>query len=234
MNGILLDSERVFAEAYVICLRKDLAAIKAGYSETHAANIGFQVYSRPHVKEYIEKLLAQATTTAQETLKLISDTQRANLSDYLIPVKKWHTPSVKKGLAELIQETKLYIAAEEEFCDAKGYTEKEFDNFHKQLEPYRDRVLRFQIELNKNPNATRIVDGEPIEIETMELDLVALARDKERGIIKTFKHTPQGIQVEICDPDTSKEKMAKVHGLYEKDNTRNINVNLADEPVIFK
>lgn len=227
-------SERVYCESYVISLSKSDAAIAMGSQSETPNVIGWQVYQRPHVQGYINEMLDAATSSAKETLKLISDTQRANLSNYLVPVKKWHTPSVKKELAQLIRETRLYIQCEEDYCQAKGLTEKAFDKFEAELELYRDRILRWQIELKYNPLATRIVDGEPIEVETMELDLVALSRDKERGVIKTFKHTPQGIHVEICDPDTSKEKMSKVHGLYEKDNTRNINVNLADEPVVFK
>jgi hypothetical protein len=87
--------------------------------------------------------------------------------------------------------------------------------------------------LSINPLAFRLVDGDPIEIETMELDLILITKDKERGIIKSFKHTRNGIEVEICDPDTSKEKMAKIHGLYAKDNDQSnkilIGRSLSDE-----
>lgn len=228
MDGELLDSERVFAENYIISLRKDLSAIAAGFSEHSAADIGYQVYKRPHVKAYIESLLDERTTTAKETLKLISDTQRANMSDYLVPVKKWVTPIVKKGLQQLIDESRAYIQLEEEFCLIKGYTEEAYDKFQEQLEQIRDRIVRYQIELKINPDAYRLVDGEAMEVETMELDLVLITNDKERGIIKSFKHTPNGISVELCDPDVSKDRMAKIHGLFEKDNAQK-----KDEIAIF-
>jgi phage terminase small subunit len=40
VEHILSDNERVFAENYVISLRKDLAAKAAGYSEHSARDIG--------------------------------------------------------------------------------------------------------------------------------------------------------------------------------------------------
>jgi phage terminase small subunit len=218
VEHILSDNERVFAENYVISLRKDLAAKAAGYSEHSARDIGYQVYQRPHVRAYIDKILDENTISAKETLKRISDTSGANMTDYLKLVKSWHTPTVKKSLHTLIEETKLYILAEQDYCDEKGLTEEDYDKFQAGLEVYRDRILRYQIELRYNPNAARLVDGESIEIETMELDLILITADKERGIVKSFKHTPNGISVEMCDPDTSKDRMAKIHGLYEKDN----------------
>lgn len=227
------DSEIVYCENYVISLCKSTAALAMGSESATPWIIGYQVHQRTQVKAYIEELLDQNTSTAEETLKLISDTQKGNLSKYMVPVKKWHTPQVKKGLVELIAETKLYIQSEEDYCEAKGYTEELFDKFQEGLELYRDRILRYEIELKYNPDATRIVDGETIEIKTQELDLNLIVADKERGIIKTFKHTPQGIQVELCDPDTSKEKMAKIHGLYKKDNDQS-KTTIVAEKITFK
>ena len=227
------DSEIAYCENYILSLCKSTAAKAMGSESETPWIIGYQVHQRPNVKAYIEELLDENTSSAKETLKLISDTQKGNLSKYMVPVKKWHTPQVKKGLSQLIEETKLFIQAEEDYCDAKGFTEDLFDKFHEGLELYRDRILRYEIELRYNPDAYRIVDGEPYEVETQELDLNLIVADKERGIIKTFKHTPQGIQVELCDPDTSKEKMAKIHGLYEKDNNQS-NKILTDLKVTFK
>lgn len=227
------DAEIAYCENYIISLCKSTAAIAMGSESVTPWIVGYQVHQRPQVKAYIDELLEQNTSTAKETLKLISDTQKGNLAKYMVPVKKWHTPQVKKGLAQLIEETKLYIQAEEDYCDAKGFTEEKYDEFQEGLELYRDRILRYQIELNYNPDAYRIVDGEAEEIETQELDLNLIVADKERGIIKSFKHTPQGIQVELCDPDTSKEKMAKIHGLYKEDNkqkTTNITI-LNNDPL---
>ena len=211
-------SEIVFCENYIISLSKTEAAIAMGSESAAPGQIGWQVYQRPNVKAYIEELLSANTITANETLRLISDTANGNISHYMKSVKKWVTPTVKKGLQQLIDETRLYIQMEDEFCSIKGLTEEAYDEFQERLEVYRDKIIRYQIELSGNPDAFRLVDGLPEEVETMELDLALAVADKRRGIIKSFKHTKDGIQVELCDPDNSKERMAKIHGLYKIDN----------------
>ncbi len=230
----LSDNERVFAENYVISLRKDLAAIAAGYSERSAKEIGHQVYNRPNVKEYINQLLDQNTVTAKETLKRISDTSSGNMTDYMFPVERLKIPQVKRGLQFIIDQLQYKIEIEKQFLSVADLDEDHTKSVQSKIKSMELDIIRLDIELNKNPTAYRIIDGDPELVEEMELNLAAIVADKERGIIKSYKVTKDGIQVEMCDPDTSKDRMAKIHGLYEKDNNRNITVNLSDEPVIFK
>lgn len=219
MNS-LSDNERAFAENYVISLRKDLAAISAGYSERSAKEIGHQVYNRVHVKAYIDDLLDQATTSAKETLKLISDTQRANMSNYMHEVERMDIPKIRRGLQEIIDHLQYEIDIEQEFLQvADGLTKQEIETSTMAVRSKELEIIRYDIELNKNPLAYRIVDGDPVLVKEIVLDLAALVADKERGVIKSYKVGKDGtVSVEICDPDSSKERMAKVHGLYEKDN----------------
>lgn len=230
MEG-LLDSERVFAENYVISLRKDLAAISAGFSKSSASAIGWQVYNRPHVKAYIEKLLDDATISAKATLKIMSDATQASMNDYMRKVKKTVVNQVKKGLQELIDQLQYEIEIEEEFLRLADNLTKEEIEASNSLIKYKSReIIRYDIELNKNPNAYRIVDSDPEIVEVIELDLEALAADKERGRIKSYKVTKDGIQVELQPPEVARE-MAKIHGLYEKDNDQKktvIAINIDD------
>lgn len=220
MNSILLDTERTFAEAYIICLRKDLAAIQAGYSEHTAKVIGHQVYNRPHVKAYIEQLLDEATMGAKETLKLINDTAKGNMSDYMFPVQELKIPQVRRGLQEIINQCQYEIEIETEFLRlAPKLTPSEIASVQTKIRGLELEITRYDIELNKNPNAYRIVDGDPYLSNEIKLDLHAVVADKEHARIKSYKVMKDGsVQVEICDPDTSKDRMAKIHGLYEKDN----------------
>ena len=224
----LSDNERVFAENYVISLRKDLAAISAGYSEHTAKVIGHQVYNRPHVKAYIDELLDQSTTNAKETLKLISDTQRANMSNYMHEVERMDIPKVRKGLQSIIDQLQYEIEIEGEFLRLAGELSKEEIERSQSVIRYKTlEIVRYDIELNKNPGAYRIVDGDPVLVKEFVLDLAALVADKERGIIKSYKVTKDGVQVEICDPDSSKERMARIHGLYKEDNSqKNLTVQI--------
>lgn len=53
------DKERLFAHEYLIDQNKMAAAIRAGYSQKTADKIGWEVYNKPHVKEWIENELAK-------------------------------------------------------------------------------------------------------------------------------------------------------------------------------
>lgn len=213
------DSERVYCENYVISLNKSKAAKAMGSDSVTPEIIGWQVYQRPHVKAYITELLDQATIDAKETLKLISDTSKGNMSDYMFPVQKLKIPQVRKGLQEMINQLQYEIEIDAEFLQlAVNLTKEEITSVQSKIRSAELDITRFDIELNKNPSAYRIVDGDPYLSNEIELDLHAVIADKEHARIKSYKVTKEGVQIELCDPDTSKDRMARVHGLYDADN----------------
>lgn len=214
----LKDNERVFAENYVISLRKDLSAIAAGFSAHTAKVIGHQVYNRPHVKAYIEELLDANTIGAKETLKLMSDVTQSNMSDYMNEVEYLDIPKVRKGLQGVIDQLQYEIEIEQDFLQlAENLSKEEKEHSQAIIRSHELEITRYSIELEKNPSAYRIVDGDPVLKKEMRLDLYAIAKDKERGRIKSYKMTKDGVQVELQSPAVAVE-LAKVHGLYEKDN----------------
>lgn len=223
------DFERAFAENYVISLRKDLAAIAAGSESETPGIVGWQIYQRPHVKAYIQELLDERTITAKETLKLISDTAQGNMSDYMNPVKRLNIPKVKKGLKELINHLQYEIDIETEFLSlAPNLTKDEIEYSQSRIRGKELEITRYDIELNKNPSAFRVVDGDPELVDEIELDLHAIVADRERGRIKSYKMTKDGVQVEMYPADGAQEKMAKIHGLYKEDNSQKaINIETA-------
>lgn len=231
MNS-LQDNERIFAENYVISLRKDLAAISAGFSAHTAKVIGHQVYNRPHVKAYIEKLLDDHTIGAKETLKLMSDVTQSNMSDYMNEVEFLDIPKIRKGLQGIIDQLQYEIEIEVEFLHlAQNLSKEERERSQSIIRSHELEITRYSIELDKNPSAYRIVDGDPVLKKEMRLDLYAIAKDKERGRIKSYKMTKDGVQVELQSPSIAVE-LAKVHGLYEKDNIQKkdtIAINITNE-----
>lgn len=229
----LKDNERVFAENYVINLRKDLSAIAAGFSEHTAKVIGHQVYNRPHVKAYIEKLLNENTIGAKETLKLMSDVTQSNMSDYMTEVEYLDIPKVRKGLQGVIDKLQYEIEIERDFLQlAENLSKEEREHSQAIIRSHELEIIRYSIELEKNPSSYRIVDGDPVLKKEMRLDLYAIAKDKERGRIKSYKMTKDGVQVELQSPSVAVE-LAKVHGLYEKDNAQNKPVtNIDFRPII--
>lgn len=75
-----------------------------------------------------------------------------------------------------------------------------------------------QLELKHNPSATKIVNGETVLAEVVELDMKKLVADKERGRIKSITPGEFGVKVEIHDAHTALTNIARMHGLFEKDN----------------
>lgn len=58
-NTAWTDKERLFAYEYLIDQNKMAAAIRAGYSEKNAGQLGYKIYNKPHVKAWIENELAK-------------------------------------------------------------------------------------------------------------------------------------------------------------------------------
>lgn len=212
------DSEIAYCENYVISFSKTKAAEAMGSESKDPGIVGWQVHQRPHVKAYIDLLLEQNTISAKETLKLISDTTQSNMSDYMHEVEYMDIPKVKKGLQGVIDKLQYEIDIEHEFLQlAQNISKEEKERSNLIIRSHELEITRYSIELEKNPLSYRIVDGDPILKKEMRLDMYAIAKDKERGRIKSYKMTKYGVQVELQSPSVAVE-LAKVHGLYKADN----------------
>lgn len=210
--------EQAFIDSFVVCLNKRKAAIDAGYSEGCAKQRGYDIYNRLHVKEAIEEKLKERTSTSNEVVKWIDNVKHGNMADYFKEVQVLHTPRIIVSLQVIIDRIQEEIDFEDEYRQAVIMTEEENDSWFKDQQSKRDRKLRYEIELKRNPLATRIIDGETQFITEMQLDIAAVIADKERGIIKSVKYTKEGIQIEMYSALDAAEKLLKVHGAYEKDN----------------
>lgn len=214
--------EQAFIDSFVTCLNKCRAAVDAGYSESTARQRGYEIYNRPHVKTAIEIKLKQRTITADETIKLVSDMSQSDLSEYFKPVQKEYTPRVRRGLQFLIDQLQFNIEIENEYLtllDKKQ--ENEIQSTKDRIASMTRDIMRFEIELNKNPLASRIVDGETQILTEMQLDIDAVIADKERGRIKKYKISKDGmLEIEMYSALDAAEKLLKIHGSYEKDNSQ--------------
>jgi hypothetical protein len=205
------------------------AARDSGYSEATARQMGSENLSKPVIQKEIARRLDLLGMTSPEITKRFTDMSRGNMSDYMVIKLEPYTPKVKMSLKRLIEAEQAYILREEKFCAIKGLTEEEYDKFQAGLDISRDRILRWQIELADNPYAFRIVDGETIMVEVAELDLVKVIQDKERGIIKSVKHTKDGVHVEMYNADNALAQLAKIRGMMSD---KEVDVNLNVDTII--
>lgn len=210
----LTPKQQRFCEEYLIDFNGTQAAIRAGYSEKTAKSMAWENLTKPYLKEYLEERMKQLSLTAEETVKLMSDIARSSLNDYLIKRTVEKRAKVRKHLSELIQEANNEIEFEQEYADRVELTEDDLIDHYKRIKELKKRVIRYEIELEKNPNASRIVMGEPELVETIEIDFVKLAEDKQHGKIKSLQWTEFGPKVELYPADKMLTNMANLHGLF--------------------
>lgn len=206
--------ERRFIDEYMIDLNATQAAIRAGYSKKSARSIASENLTKPDIKSEIEKRLKEKQLDAEGTKAIVSTIAKGNANRYLKIIEVEHTPYVKKHLSELIAKLRKEIAFESQYAALAGLSAKEYIAHTNEQSGRERQILRYELELNEKPDAFRMVPGEPVMIEKTEFDLVALAKDKENGIIKSFKMTKDGPQVELCSIDGQLANLLRVHGQF--------------------
>lgn len=78
----LTDKQQAFINEYLQCWNATEAALKAGYSERSAQQIGSENLSKPVIVEQIRFRLNEMTMSADEALVSLSDIARGDISDF--------------------------------------------------------------------------------------------------------------------------------------------------------
>lgn len=232
----LTDKMTRFCEEYLVDFNATQAAIRAGYSVKTAGAIGAENLKKPQIRKFIDSKLAELSLGKAETIKLISDIAQGCLNDYFVIKKQIEVPKVKKHLTDLIKELqqkiddnrKLIKRANIKNADTlKAFTREE-NNLQLQ-------IFQYEIELERDPKAFRIVDGEPQLVNTAVLDLPKLVKDKERGKIKTLVPNEYGYKIELYPADAALRDLGRYHGIFEKDNEQGkAEINIEGQQIVFK
>lgn len=119
MEKKLTEKQKRFADYYIETGNGTEAAIKAGYSENTASEMGYENLNKPHIKNYIDKLLQQKDhsriASQDEVLQYLTNVMRGNVQeeqvvvesvgDYMSAarkVKKQVSPKDRNKAAELL------------------------------------------------------------------------------------------------------------------------------------
>jgi phage terminase small subunit len=78
----LTDKQQAFINEYLKCWNATEAAIKAGYSEKTARQIGAENLSKPYIAELIASRIAEQKMSADETLLSLAEIARGDMSDF--------------------------------------------------------------------------------------------------------------------------------------------------------
>lgn len=214
MGNEFTTKERRFIEEYLVDFNATQASIRAGYSIKTARSIGSENLTKPNIKAEIELRLKEMQLDAEGTKSIVSKIAKSNVNKYLKTVKVKRDTTIKRHLSEFIRDLEKEIAFESNYAALADLNRDERKQ-HEAAQTKRERqILRYKLELNDNPEATRDYPGEPEEVEVTEFDMVALSKDKENGIIKSFKMTKDGPQVEFCSIDGQLANLLRIHGQF--------------------
>lgn len=232
----LTDKQSRFIDEYMVDFNATKAAIRAGYSVDSAKAIGFENLTKPYLREEIDRRLKQLELSAQQTTKLIADIAKSSLNEYFIVKEKEIIPTKRVPIIEVIKKLEDEIKFEDEFAILAKYSEEENQIHIREQAQRKRRLLRLNLTLEKNPNATELIEGEPVIIQVADLDIPKLISDKEAGKIKSVKYTEHGLNIEMYAADAALTNIARMHGLFEKDNRieHSGNFTLSELPISFK
>jgi phage terminase small subunit len=228
--------QQLFIDNYLIHFNATKAAIQAGYSEKTAYSIGSELLKKPEISSIIETRLKESRMNSDEVMKMMKDIAGSNINDYMKIVQRERVKHIPKSLTLLIERKHLEIKRHAMYIERKGLTDEIRDNYIEQnIMPLEDAILRAEIDLELDPLAT-FDDSEVETYETIELDLVKLAKDKEGGKIKSFEWKEFGPKVEMYAVDGMLDKLARVNGMYSDtlivDDKNKIDPNeLSDEAI---
>jgi|ERR1044072_382283 phage terminase small subunit len=234
--GVAMDGFSYLERMFIYCYTTNngngtQAAKDAGYQaikDNTFASIAYENLRKPHIKKEIERIMTEKVMGKEEVLSRISHMARANLNDYLRVVKKPVRPMVKTSLRVLIAETNAKIEDQQKFIDRlaeRKARDTKLVALRDEITIWQEQVIRWEIALERDPFAVEEREGPEQLEEVIELDLVKLAQDKEKGLIKSLKPAKGGgWEVELYGADGSLVNIGRYHGIFEKDN-RLLNVN---------
>ncbi|MCL4165291.1 UNVERIFIED_CONTAM: hypothetical protein GTU68_038875, partial [Idotea baltica] len=67
----MTDKQQRFCEEYLVDLNATQAAIRAGYSEDSAKEIGYENHTKPHIQAEIQRLKAERSEATAITAKRV-------------------------------------------------------------------------------------------------------------------------------------------------------------------
>lgn len=212
--------ERKFVEYYVVHSNQTKAAIAAGLSPRTASSQGWRVYNREHVRGLIDMIIRAKSLTGDGVIAIVKSMAESDIKDYYTKIVKVpFTPMLDVPVLAAIAGCQRRI---EILCTmfAREFLDFERRSGYIQKITYQERLIAdYELQYFEDPDAIIVIAGRETLIEEKKLDMDALLADKERGKIKRVKIDKDGtLDVELYSADAAVDKLARMHGLYEKDN----------------
>ncbi|OUJ69189.1 terminase small subunit [Hymenobacter crusticola] len=211
-----------WAEEYPKDFNATAAARRAGYAPESAGDSGWLNKQIPALMALVDERHRSLTMSADEATRHLSDMAATRLNDFLVvrPVQGYE--QVEMYVSVLADKQREEITFMEAFAQREGIAlsgEFGLTPMGKRLQAAKEQLLEYELTLMRHgPDAVLLVASKPIIHEVAELDLVAIARAKNEGRIKSFKQGKEGVSVEMYGADGAARDILKLNGRYEKHN----------------
>lgn len=79
----LTAKQKKFCDEYLLCLNAKQAAIRAGYSEHTAGEMGYENLNKPHLRDYLNQQMKLSAMPPEEVIQRLTSMASGDLGDYL-------------------------------------------------------------------------------------------------------------------------------------------------------
>lgn len=228
----LSDRERLWVDHLFTCgLNQTEASRRMGYKapEKH----GWRMSKEEAVQRAIEERLQRAGASADLVAFILAEHLQGTAADWVSFEEVEVYPKVRIPLAEHIEQLREDIRFEEDFARRAGLEGDEMERHESDVAARRRRILRLEMELERDPDRTVRVEGEPEVVERARIDLVKLRDAGKLHLVKSAKQDDKSIEVKMYDVQAAADKILKMHGAYG-DGGVSVNVNVQNNQSVFR
>ncbi|MCA8829421.1 terminase small subunit [Hymenobacter pini] len=215
----LSPQRRKFVEAYVLSFNATKSAQEAGYSEKTARQQGSRLLTSVDIQAAIKHLLKECMSP-EEVAARWQRLATANLADFYTRAKVEYKPRIEKKLAQVVEEYRKTVEFEQEVAIRSEELIRDperREKFRKQEKREHERremkLLRLEVELEKEPEAVRFVEGPPEWKWEMQLDLAKAEALGLLDLVASITSGPRGTSFTLRDQDAALVNLAKHRGM---------------------
>ena len=210
-----------FVEELCVDWKKAPAARRAGYSEASAKQIANRLWKDDRIKAAVAVRAAELAMNSSEATARMSAWARSSMAELFTRELVPHAPLVERPVGQLIAELKDEVEFEQELAiraEALIDDKKAQKKFRAEVAKEHVRrqllLIRYEMELARNPAATKWVHGPTVAREQVHLDLAKALALEAAGLIKKVTPGRYGTSVELYDAKDATDKILKLLGAY--------------------
>ena len=209
MSG-LSPKQQIWLEAYTQTWNATEAARVAKYAFPNVE--GPKNLVNPSLAALIAAKIAEIMP-AGEVITILAEQARGSLDDVISFHTKYEPTTVKKPLREIIEDLGATIKFEEVVVERMKLTDTDMMDHQKQMASMRKRIIRMEVQLERDPDAVGDAPGEPIAVQIPYIDLEKLKRLGKMHLVRSY-NAKDG-KVEFYDAHAAAVDLGKHHGLFK-------------------